>query len=225
MITTNVYTRVFRIKYAGDCATCFTIENSGRQYLVTARHVVEGIKQSDQIEIYYKRAWHSINCELVGIAHGNIDIAVLALPIQLSPTLPLEATMHNISWGQEVYFLGYPYEMFGEIGDAYPDFPMPFVKRATLSCMTTDPDQKVLFLDGYNNPGFSGGPVVFLTPGSNRFKVAAVVHGYHHEPEPIYEGEEETNLSFKYNTGIIITCSIDYALDLINANPIGFVLS
>ena len=41
-------------------------------------------------------------------------------------------------------------------------YPLPLVKEALLSGMNSDDSGKVssMYLDGYNNPGFSGGPVV-----------------------------------------------------------------
>ncbi len=123
--------------------------------------------------------------------------------------------------GQEVFFLGFPYNLFADIGATNRDFPLPFVKRATLSSMSNDPNEDILFLDGHNNLGFSGGPVVFKAPGAQDFRVAGVVSGYRFEEEPIYSGDTPTQLAFRYNTGIIISYSIRHAVELIKANPIG----
>lgn len=221
MITSNVFHRTFRIRYGNGCGTCFTIDEDSRQYLVTARHVVAGIQQSDRVELFYQNQWHPFDSELVGEASGNIDITVLALPIQLSPTYPMPATTNDMVFGQEVFFLGFPYNLFADIGAMNRDFPLPFVKRAILSSIVHDSGEEVLYLDGHNNPGFSGGPVVFKPPGTQELRVAGVVSGYRYEDELIYAGNTPTQLAYRYNTGIIISYSIKYATELIKVKSVG----
>lgn len=145
----------------------------------------------------------------------------MAASIQLSPSFELPATSGGIIWGQDVYFLGYPYGWFGNVGGLNRDFPMPFVKKAILSCMTTEAEVQVLFLDGHNNPGFSGGPVVFKEPHKNEYKVASVISGYRYTNEPIFAGDEKFPLGYRYNTGIIVSYGIKHAVELIETNPIG----
>ncbi len=98
---------------------------------------------------------------------------------------------------------------------------LPFVKKATLSQF----DGKVFLLDGHNNPGFSGGPVVFAEPFTLNYKVAAVISGYKAVQEPVYAGGQPSNLTYLYNTGIIVSHSIDSTMEMIRANPIGFDLN
>ena len=43
MITRNVIQRIFHIKRDNSTGTAFTIDRGSKQYLATARHVVEGI--------------------------------------------------------------------------------------------------------------------------------------------------------------------------------------
>ena len=162
---------------------------------------------------------------MVGHCNGEIDISVLATNIRLSPDFPLPPTMAGIIYGQDVFFLGFPYGLKGEIGQMNRDFPLPFVKKAIFSCLQNTPTgAQLLFLDGHNNPGFSGGPVIFKESNSNEFKVAGLISGYRYNEEPIYQGEEKLPLVYKYNTGIIISYGIKHAVDLIESNPIGFEL-
>ena len=81
--------------------------------------------------------------------------------------------------------------------------------------------QKSDFLDGHNNPGFSGGPVVFKEPNKNEFKVALVISGYRYTHEPIFIGDQQVPLAYHYNTGIIVSYGVKHAVDVINENPIG----
>jgi hypothetical protein len=40
MITTNIYTRVYRVHFGGSAGTAFSIEVEGKQYVVTAKHLL-----------------------------------------------------------------------------------------------------------------------------------------------------------------------------------------
>lgn len=72
---------------------------------------------------------------------------------------------------------------------------------------------------------FSGAPVVFTEPGSQEFRVAAVISGYEAVREPIMSGDQKTQLSINYNTGIVTAHTIDQALALIESNPNGVSIS
>jgi len=81
------------------------------------------------------------------------------------------------------------------------------------------------FLDGHNNPGFSGGPIVFKEPNKNDFKAASVISGYRYTNELIFAGEIQVPFAYRYNTGIIISCGIKHAVDLIEGNPKGLPIN
>src|SRR5262249_6713368 len=130
-------------------------------------------------------------------------------------------TSDGAVYGQEVFFLGFPYGITGPFTLGPEGYPIPLVKRATLSLFHGD----VWLLDGHNNPGFSGGPVVFKKPGTEEFKVAGVISSFRFAEEPVLAGGQPTPLVYRYNTGIIKCPRIDHAVALIRANPIGHALS
>lgn len=225
MITTNVIDRTFNIQVGNSIGTCFTIDVNSKQYLVTAKHVVKDLNGTCDIRIFHENQWKNIQVTVVGHCKGDIDISVLTAQLQLSPTNPLEATSARLAYGQDVFFLGFPYGMKGDVGSLNRDFPLPFVKKAIVSCMyITDNGTQINLLDGHNNPGFSGGPVVFKEPNKNYYKVASVISAFKFTKEPIYEGDNLLPLSYIYNTGIIYSFGIKHACDLIELNPIGYEL-
>lgn len=115
MITFNVLERVFNVKYKAFTGTCLAIDVNGKQYIVTANHVVEGISSGDQLEILHDRQWRKINCQVIGNGPGDIDIVVLAADIQLAHhELILKPNMSGITLGHDVYFLGFPYDLSGD---------------------------------------------------------------------------------------------------------------
>ena len=225
MITSNVIQRVFLLIFQSSMGTMFTIDIDNRQYIITAKHLVKNIKKEDTLFTAHNEKIKTLKVRLVGHCEGEKDISVLSPSIQLSPPLPLPATMGNIYYGQDVYFLGFPELDRSSFFKINRGFPLPFVKRAIVSNMRSN--RAILFLDGHNNPGFSGGPVVFKTPGNQDLKVAGVISGYRVREDSIYrkngiKDKKSDALVYKTNIGIILSYGINCAVDLIKKNPIGY---
>jgi S1-C subfamily serine protease len=227
VITSNVICRVFRVRYSGSEGTAFAVDVDARQYLVTARHVVAQAVGAFSLDVFTARGWQNRAARLVGHATGEPDISVLALDSLLTPgTLPMEATSDSIVFGQDAYFLGFPYGWVGSLAIGKEGFPLPFVKRATVSHF----DKTLFLLDGHNNPGFSGGPVVFTERGKLDFRVAAVVSGYRAAGQPVLVGGVPArdaggqSIQVMANTGFIESWGIKHAVDIIKSNPVGVPL-
>ena len=125
--------------------------------------------------------------------------------------------------GQDLYFLGFPYGQSTDHGNLLNNFPFPFVKKAILSAITGgNQGVSLLFLDGHNNPGFSGGPIVFSSQDKKEYKVAGVISGFNTIEEPVLIGGKLTVMTWMYNTRIIIGYDIKYAVEAIPSNPIGY---
>ncbi|WP_320007628.1 serine protease [Maridesulfovibrio sp.] len=226
MIPNNAIQRVFQIQVNNSTGTCFTVEHKNKQYIVTAKHIVAEIEEKTTIEIFHNKQWKTIEVQLVGFADNPIDIAVLTTDIQISPLYPLPATAKGSVYGQDVYFLGFPYGLYEHVGEMNNNFPLPFVKKATLSSMSLTDEIQIYYLDGHNNPGFSGGPVVFKEPYPTEkdFKILGVISGYRFESKPIHDEDKTLPYYVKENSGIIISYGIKHATDIIEQNPIGFEL-
>jgi S1-C subfamily serine protease len=223
MAPTNALQRTFRLQYRAGTATCFTIDVDSRQYIVTTRHALPGAGQNVTIQLQHEGQWNDLHCEVVGLAPDDVDIAVLAPPQAISPSHPLEPTTKDLYLSQDAYFLGFPFGIQAEVGGLNADFPLPLVKKVCVSLLAFDTGRcKYFLLDGHNNPGFSGGPVVYSQPGQlAAVRVAGVISGYKFVWDKVYIENQETELAVKYNTGIVIAYSIDYAVDLIRNRAIG----
>ena len=223
MITANILTRTFKIEYEKGQGTCFTIDVDNRQYIVTARHAVESFTGQGTIRIMHEEKSKDLQVKLIGHGEDDIDISVLSAEFLISPTLPLTPTADRLMFGQDVYFLGFPYNLAGDETGSWlnRNFPLPFVKKAIVSQMS----KTHIFLDGHNNPGFSGGPVIFNQDlKKENLSVAGVVSGYHYQKEPVYKTKEQIGY-YEYNTGIMVVYNIQHALDLIHQNPVGAIIA
>ena len=244
MVTSSIIRRTFQIKIGAITATSFTIDVDGKQYLCTAKHCVPaaGSDNFQHVEIFHEKRWKRLNVKLVGFGSAGTDICVLAPEEKFSPSLPLIPTADGIVYSQDVYFLGFPYGLRFEVG-INNGFPLPLVKRGIVSAILNEENgsdkQLILLLDGHNNIGFSGGPVVFRNDNNPKsdLQVAAVISGYGQEYAPVFAGREKDVISIEIgnggrrqmrvpiNTGIIISYSISHALDAINNNPIGLPIN
>ena len=232
MITSNIIHRTFHIQWNGDTGTSFTIDHGSKQYLVTARHVVDGIESGNAIKIFHDNKWKELVVNVVGIGKGNVDVAVVACSVRLSPSLPLIASSKDITYGHPVSFLGYPFGWDAGNEQINRGVPLPFVKAGIVSAMVFG-DISWFFLDAHGNKGFSGGPMVFVPYGQpkNELRVAGIIVAY---PTPEYlpivdhNGAEITDKKgkpigyVKENPGFVVAIDIRHALELIDANPVGF---
>jgi len=222
-VTFNVLDRVFMIRYKSQSGTAFTLDVDNRQYLITAKHVVPGIKSTDEISFFHDKKWKKLQVRTIQLKPAAVDIIVLIPPRQLSPAYELEATKGGFMLAQQFYFLGFPYMMHTDVGDFNRGFPMPFVKGGILSAFDNRKDKgySLLYIDGMNNPGFSGGPVVYKDHKSNNFKVAGVVSSYKNHPDVVVNQNLNTGLKAISNSGIMIAHGIYPAIEAIKLHPDG----
>lgn len=225
MITANVLQRVFLLEYNDKYGSCFTVDIAGKQYVVTAKHVVEGISKNDSIRLFHGDEWKHVQTKSIGVGAGEIDIAVFCINERIYAH-SVEPSMDGILYGQDVYFLGFPYGWY-EVGEHELNrgFPLPFVKKAIVSNLGNHPEGRILYLDGHNNKGFSGGPVVFKRQSTNEFRFAGVVSSYRWQPEEVYISDAPSEAYVQYNTGIIEAFDIEHAVDIIKSNPAGTPLN
>ena len=79
MITNNVIQRVFYLKYGGSTGTCFTVDIDGKQYFITAKHVIDGLPDNGNIELLHDKKWNQYKIRLVGHS-STADVSVFTLP-------------------------------------------------------------------------------------------------------------------------------------------------
>jgi hypothetical protein len=244
--TFNVIERIALVESEHASGTTFSIDVDGREYWITAKHILTGAKHPPYGEIKEK----SIALRLLdtGVKEGrwlsvvfsvidpgkDIDIVVLAPPSLLLATrvASVPASFSGTLLGGDCEFLGYPSATRGFWAADYDNGKfrwMPYLKHCFISSL---PDRKTtaLILDGVNNPGFSGGPVIYRT-GSDQ-KIIAVISGIITEPAEVISSalpepekkqptQHNKNEKIDVNSGFIVAFSIDPAVEAIRKNPIG----
>jgi len=182
----------------------------------------------------------------------DIDILVLVpdhlLLVGYPRNFNLKSGADGVGLGGDCEFLGFPYGGGWKSPWADPEHPgtkiwkwLPFVKHCTPSGLVQQEEKSIWILDGINNEGLSGGPVLYGTAENQ--EVFAVISGFHPEPfevlpappsgqtqtssipdAPNLQGEE-SNVPKKEivnaNSGFILAFDIQPAIKAIQGNPIG----
>lgn len=201
MITTNIIQRVFRIAHNGKTASGYTVEKGRNQYLISAAHVFEDSLEVGSVKVYQNRDWRDIPVQVVFNDRDHSDTIVFKLTSDLSPRHEVLLGPSGITFGAWAYFLGFPFGMTTSSGKLNNGFPIPFIKAALISGIDFEKHELTrLFLDGHNNKGFSGGPVVYLDSGTPR--IIGTVSGYLTE-NPIHTETFDDMRDFGTNAGII----------------------
>lgn len=200
MVPSEILTRLFSLRVGNQLATGFTIEVDHRQYLITARHFVDSAPDANRIEVFRNSAWTSISFQRIVVSAAVIDIAILAVSEQLSTPMPVAFSFKGASLSEQVFFLGFPFGLSIQGTALNRGFPLPLVKHGIIAAFRTDdqPGQPFL-IDGINNPGFSGGPVVRL-PRRGQPTIIGVISGYRASQEPVYDSFGKTPMSVQANT-------------------------
>jgi S1-C subfamily serine protease len=218
-VTANILSRVFQIRYGGLASTAFTIEVDRRQYLVTARHVVADVSDGTSISLLREGRWVPYTVKSVPVDPPEADLAVLALPAMLPQTLPVQAAYEGLTLGEELYFLGFPYGISFPGAPQASGFSLPFVKHGICSAFGSVKGVDYIFLDGHDNAGLSGGPIV--RANSRGITIVGVVSGFRHSDEPVFKDGKESEFQYRANTGIVLGIGISHALRAISKRPVG----
>jgi len=203
----------------GQIGTAFVLEVDGGDYLVTARHLLPEGSGPFRVELDgYDLTSRDLYVDPLPGLPDEADVAVSLLHESLGQTFPATPSLDGMQFGQDCYFLGYPYGL-GLGGDLNPQ--MAFVKKAILSATDRQGGIHRLYLDGHNNPGFSGGPVVFYRDGDlGKPCIAGVVSAYRvQEDTVLVAGRELPNTVVQTNSGIVIAIEIGHVLAVIRGQP------
>lgn len=211
----------FNIQVDKITGTCFMVTKDQEQYFVTAAHLFTSSHKSGSlfpIQILIQNQWRSLDAKVYFHTDRKIDIAIVILPEKILQNLkfPEELSKYDSSakvaqgkgisldpvfpnFGKDVYFYGFP---LGNLGTEILGIKFPLVKKAIVSGFIRNNGIDVLLLDGHNNLGFSGGPVVAYNISSKTMCVIGVISGY--IPEPIDVQYKGNKLSVNDNSGIVV---------------------
>lgn len=215
---------VFYLSTDTSTGTCFSISYKGVKYLITAKHMFNNTRLAE-FGILKKDGFVKGNSKIFYHENANVDVIVIENDfLQNVPAIPICMDQPGIGIGQEMYFIGFP---FGIKAEQYNDhgFPFPFVKMANLSCAYTKQGYPLLWLDGINNPGFSGGPIIYsvIQDGEERQYLGGVISSYRCDVKPVCDKDgknSDPELYYRENSGLIHVHGTKCIIDIIERNSI-----
>ncbi|WP_276500772.1 S1 family peptidase [Terrimonas pollutisoli] len=222
----TVETMASTFNFQGDTlagATCFLVNKDGQQYFVTAAHLFKSSHKSGDtvlVRMLIQNELKPFDATVYFHANKDIDIAVFKLSEKVTQSIKLLENVsqgHGISldttlvgFGMPVFFYGFP---LTNMGTEALGIKFPLVKKAIVSGVVKYNRVEVLVLDGHNNVGFSGGPVVAYDSNLKKMCTIGVVSGYFSETKNVeYKGDK---LSFDENSGILLCYGRQYVEEIL----------
>jgi len=231
----GILNRVFPIKFNQHEGTCFVVDLDDRQYIISARHLFREIKPGDPVQLFIDLRWITLKVTPIFPESEKTDIVALAADQLVAPKMEVLTGDEGIYVGQDVYFLGFPFNLATRF-DQPVAIHLAFIKKAVLSAIDARPESgHILYLDGHNNPGFSGGPVIFANYDQrDRLQTAGVIAGYRQQPTEVVtaevkeaadtsdkKGKRRTVQFVRENTGIVVAYAFSEIRKAIQLKPLG----
>lgn len=226
MLTTLQMNNCFQVRTAGGTGTAFIFGNADGWAFFTGGHVIAGVAAGDTV--YFKREndWMPASVTYIMRDDEGHDVAAFSVS-----TTPGEKIVFNhdepaMEPGAEVKFLGFPHGLDSN----YPSrkgFATPLVRSAHLSGIIKINGVPVVVFDGFNNPGYSGGPVYWISPDGEPLLVS-VISGYRREigeSRYVYRVDSDGNehiqkdMIVRQNSGMIYGCTRDRIFLLLSKFP------
>lgn len=216
----DIFRQVYLVQYEQTYGSSFIIDIDKKEFLITAAHLFPNISNNSELEItIYDENKSEINkIRLYKHSDPSIDIAVVVLQKPIKKMNPL-ITGGSIEIGQNLLFLGYPILNGQLFATQDPAFGIrALVKKAMLSGVIKKNNYYLMLLDGHNNSGFSGGPVIGYDKKTDKNIIIGVISGYVCETKKVYNDNKSPTLNYDDNSGIILSYSIDLAYQIIDEN-------
>lgn len=212
-----------KINSANRVGTAVLVRSHGRGYVVTARHLVDGLQAAERILVRKLDGWGPVEVEDVRYGDDNRidDIAVLSVPeVAVAQAIDDDLVMTGLTVGQTVAYCGFPLSLEGIAPEGH-EWPMALVKGGIYSGSVRMQGRTVHLFDAVNNVGFSGGPI-FAQDVDGTPKLVAIVSGYEFDRDLevtriVLGGERQQvpDLFVRPNSGFMRAIPIRRALELI----------
>jgi hypothetical protein len=216
----EILQRTLFIKVGDVTGTAFAVDYNGKVYFVTARHVVAGLPTTIKatIQVWKDERWIDYpTVRTIFPSSNEVDIAILETNEKIAKPFGIttDDSKGGPTMGQQVWFLGYPWGI-GSHWEGNQGRIVPFIKRGTMSAIDdTNPDAIVLYIDGFNNPGFSGGPIVYWKFSQREYGILGVVQGYRNDTAKVLVNGKQVDTNILVNSGILVGYSISHAMKAI----------
>jgi hypothetical protein len=154
IVPAQCWVRTFKIVGGPVAATCFVISRHERQWLITAKHVIDQATAAGANSFYLsggdgKTVLDGFNPVVVPLLQSGPDIFVFSLGDQkvVDEQMTLVPSANGLILSQEVFFLGYPLPDRQQLSGL-----LPAVKHGIVSQRAVINGVTVWLIDGHNLP-------------------------------------------------------------------------
>lgn len=215
----EILTSTFRIK-STQIGTCYAIDINKVEYIVTAKHLLARPTNGQlNIEIEFDGKFEKFNGKVYFHPNADVDVALIKLNETIGAQVKYEIDGRSIL-GQDCYFIGFP---LGGLGTRMKGGKIGLVKKAIISSIQTDwLGVDIYLLDGYNIPGFSGGPVIYYDFESKKNKILGTITAYYDQPmeRKLEINKQMFDAKTLENSGVVLCYPSSFLNDIIKANSL-----
>lgn len=213
LLDSNHMQSCFLICYGNFTGTAFIFRDDTRAFFVTANHTLSQACVGDNLLVSSAEGWRPFPITGLWRDNSGYDCCAFTLAHFAVAGDLRSKTGGALFPGEPVKFLGFPHGLSGN----YPGqgFPTPLVRTAYLSGIIVVEGLQITLLDGFNNPGYSGGPVYVTF--NEETSLFGVISGYRTEKishSRIYKKDDNgaeiiTEYYSKPNSGMINMIGIE----------------
>ena len=210
----GVIERTFHIRTPNNSGTAFAIEHDERQYMITAKHVIDGTPQGEAVYIFSDLGPIAVSPSKTEVSDGDpdkgaVDVAALKLPRPLS----LQSSTPTLGDPEDLFV---PQVVAMPTAEHVSMFGASFIvttRTGTVAAVVKNgqrgPSTGDFLVEMEAYPGFSGSPIVYWD-ADKRPRVAGVAARISYRYIPQFEFG-------RVHTGLIGCFHIAHAMELIRA--------
>ncbi len=210
----------FSLRTQIGTGTCFLYGKEEGCFFVTTKHLIAGVKVGDDIFMSHTTGWIPQKVLAIFVHPSGYDVAAIVTDKEVSGKADYDSTF-TVMPGQPLKFLGFPHGL----NSNYPsesNYSTPLVRTAHFRGIIDLEGLQITILDGFNNPGYSGGPV-YCCGDDGLPKLFGIISGYRYETEAhssVYkkndQGDYEPTQDYivRSNSGMIYVVGMNACIPL-----------
>ena len=179
-LSSNEMEYAYRVRTASGTGTCFLYGDKRGFFFVTAAHILKAVKAGGNVLFSHESGWLPQKVEAIFCHPSGHDIAAFVTDQPIGGKSDFDNDF-LVMPGQPLKFLGFPHGLQSNYPSQF-GYHTPLVRSAHFSGVTLINGQATTILDGFNNPGYSGGPI-YGCGADGLPKLFGVISGYRHEAE------------------------------------------
>lgn len=241
-IERDILSRVLYIQTSNGKGTGFAVSIDGKEYLITAKHVIDSptclAAIGEKLKIYKNDEWvdYTIN-HIYRHSNNELDVCAISFDNQIMPKSlsSIEINCEGMRHGENCRFLGFPetwntdgkeHNCIPIGGETWP-YPIPFIKRCIMSKPAYISGLNIYYIDSVVNKGFSGAPLIFQHSKTGKLQIAGVCVKHKLDKHSILSKRDQNGTiqplqeSSQTYSDMSVVHPIGYIKVLIERNPFG----